>query len=66
MERHWLWPALKLGHEQARLMFYSQAVWEAFREGEKKKMKESQVSGSIAHSPLALTPLASAEAANRG
>lgn len=56
---------LKTWNEQARLMFYSGAVWEAFR-GREKKIKESQVSGSFAHSPLALTPLASAEAANRG
>lgn len=47
----------KLGNEQARLMFYSGAVWEAFREAEREKkkkkiIKESQVSGSFAHSRL--------------
>lgn len=44
-------------------MFYSAAVRELFK---KKKLKELQVSGSFAHSPPTLTPLASAESANRG
>lgn len=44
-------------------MFYSAAIRELLK---KKKLKELQVSGSFAHSPPALTPLASADPANRG
>lgn len=45
-------------------MFYSAAVRELFKKN--KKMLELQVNGSFAHSPPVLTPLASAEPANRG